>query len=172
MAAMLKRLDAMDGSRAVRAQVHGGGDYDHLAPTPVQAAAAAMGQPRRQQQLHRLQQPQQKKAAATVTPAWSMVGGPQKGGTRGFHTVKESLAATARLLAPTTPKVRRATTVPVHRVQAEARQPLQLTAQSLRSMSFLVKMMFSAVQPVQLLVGADALPPGLWAHCCQCSAGY
>ena len=50
MAAILQRLDAMDGSRAVQAQVHGGVDYVHLGPSPVEAAAAAVGQPRRQQQ--------------------------------------------------------------------------------------------------------------------------
>ena len=60
IAAMLKRLDAMEGNRAVQAPVRGGRraavqaqvssgvDYVHLAgPTPAEAAAAvAGGQPR------------------------------------------------------------------------------------------------------------------------------
>ena len=59
MAAVLKRLDAMEGNQAVPAQVRGGRqaavhaqagsgvDYVHLAgPTPAEAAA---GRPRRQQ---------------------------------------------------------------------------------------------------------------------------
>ena len=63
MAAMLKRLNAMDGNKAelaqvrdgrqaeVHAQMGSGLDYVHLAgPTPAEAAAAATGQPRRQRQ--------------------------------------------------------------------------------------------------------------------------
>ena len=61
MAAVLKRLDAMEGNRAVQARVHGGVDYVHLGPTPAEAAAAAAVQPRRQQR-------QQQMAAAAVLP--------------------------------------------------------------------------------------------------------
>ena len=44
--------------------------------------------------------------------------------------------------------------VPVHRVQAEARQPLQPTVGALITMDFPVRTVFTAVQPVQLMARA------------------
>ena len=51
--------------------------------------------------------------------------------------------------------------VPVHRVQAEARQPLQPTVGALITMDFPVRTVFTAVQPVQLMAGAEALAKGV-----------
>ena len=47
--------------------------------------------------------------------------------------------------------------VPLHRVQAEARQPLQPTAASLRDIVYPRTTVFTAVQPVQQLAGGDVL---------------
>ena len=82
MAAMLKRLDAMEGNRAVQAQVHGGADYVHLGPTPAEAAAASAGGQRRQQQQQQAAKNVQLKAAAaagTAAAPWTEVVNGERG---------------------------------------------------------------------------------------------
>ena len=74
--------------------------------------------------------------------------------------LKELFAATDKLPELTgraTGGARRPAMVLVHRVQTEARQPLQPTVGALITMDFPVRTVFAAVQPVQLIAGAEAL---------------
>ena len=152
-------MDRMGRQAAVHAQVSGGMGYVHLAgPTPAEAVAA--GRPQQRQAAG--SDKNTKKAAARVAVAGAWAGVVRVGGS--MPTLRDDIAATDRILpvaGGAAGGTRRPAMVLLHRVQAEARQPLQPTVKALREIGFPKhlgpKAEFTAAQPAQRMVGAEEI---------------